>query len=94
MTQAKSRRGALLLIVMCGVLTARAHPSVAQSGTGAGNTAATDIAARLMAGYPGLVTGVDGTTVTFADGTTLPLDDGKVWSPMIIVISPQTLVGP
>lgn len=24
----------------------------------------------------------------------LPLDDGKVWSPMIIVISPQTLVGP
>lgn len=23
----------------------------------------------------------------------LPLDDGKVWSPMIIVISPQTLVG-
>jgi colicin import membrane protein len=24
----------------------------------------------------------------------LPLDDGRVWSPMIIVISPQTLVGP
>ncbi|MDZ7892648.1 MAG: cell envelope integrity protein TolA [Rhodoferax sp.] len=24
----------------------------------------------------------------------LPLDDGKVWSPMIIIISPQTLVGP
>ncbi|TAF83902.1 MAG: cell envelope integrity protein TolA [Curvibacter sp.] len=23
----------------------------------------------------------------------LPLDDGKVWSPMVIVISPQTLVG-
>ncbi len=24
----------------------------------------------------------------------LPLDDGKVWSPMLITISPQTLVGP
>lgn len=34
------------------------------------------IAQRLIAAYPGIVTGVEGNAVTFADGTTLPLDDG------------------
>ena len=35
------------------------------------------IAQRLIAAYPGIVTGVDGNAVRFADGTTLPLDDGR-----------------
>lgn len=35
------------------------------------------ISARLSAGYPGIVTGIDGNDVVFADGSKLPFDDGR-----------------
>ena len=35
------------------------------------------IAARLTAGYPGIVKGLEGNDLVFADGARLPLDDGK-----------------
>ena len=57
-----------------------AVPSVgnAESGSEASPSIKTsDIAARLKAAYPGIVTAVTDNLVTFADGTTLPLDDGK-----------------
>ena len=37
----------------------------------------TEIAARLMAAYPGIVKSVDGNDIVFSDGTKLPIDDGK-----------------
>lgn len=55
----------------CLVLTAQ---SLAAN---AGGTTPEDIAAQLLAGYPGIVTRVDGNSVVFADGSTLPLDDGR-----------------
>ena len=42
---------------------------------------AANVARRLIDGYPGIVTGVEGNAVIFADGTTLPLDDGKSEKP-------------
>lgn len=36
-----------------------------------------EIAARLKAGYPGGVAGVEGNDVVFTDGTRLPFDDGQ-----------------
>lgn len=61
-----------MAIVVSGLLS-----SVAQTDAAAESIATTEIAARLMAGYPGLVTSVAGNVVTFAGGTTLPFDDGK-----------------
>ncbi|NOT71161.1 MAG: M15 family metallopeptidase [Hyphomicrobium sp.] len=50
-----------------------APPANADTANAKSNT----IAARLLAGYPGIVTRVDATSVHFADGTTMPLDDGR-----------------
>ena len=45
-------------------------PSVAPPGSEV-------ISARLQAGYPGIVDGVEGSDLVFADKTKLPLDDGR-----------------
>ena len=49
---------------------ARCEPRAAALGTG-------EIVARLQAGYPGIVTAIEGSDVVFSDRTTLPLDDGQ-----------------
>lgn len=56
----------VILAVMC-----------ARAAHAAGVVDSAEIARRLMAGYPGIVKGIDGNSVIFADGTTLPLDDGS-----------------
>lgn len=63
------------LIARCGVVL---WAIVATGGTRAGNAAdSSEIARRLVAGYPGIIKSVDGNAVVFADGTRLPLDDGS-----------------
>lgn len=61
-------------VVICGVALSAVLGVCAARGGDAGDSA--EIAQRLIAGYPGIVKGVEGNAVVFNDGTTLPLDDG------------------
>jgi len=71
------RRQSISRLAHAGAFAAAVWLAAATCAPPADNADLATIGARLSAGYPGIVRGVEGGDLVFADGTRLPLLDGK-----------------